>query len=355
VPSSAEPSSPVNPTEMAAVYLRGYGDFDQLDYVTDAPVPTPGPDDVLIKVAAAGINNTDINTRIGWYARDDDDGGGWAGDLGFPRIQGADCCGHIVATGANVDAKRVGERVLVTTMQRHPAGDVPWKTTVFGSEYNGGFAQYATTHHAEAFAVKCDWTDIELASIPCAYSTAENMLQRIGLGRGDTTLITGASGGVGSAAVQLAKRRGAHVIAVSGSAKAAAVAELGADEVVDRNEDLLARFGENAIDVIVDIVAGPAWQQFTRLLRVGGRYVTAGAIAGPIVELDIRDLYLKDLTLKGSTYQEEGVFENLIGYIEAGEIRPVIAATYPLSDIVDAQKAFLDKGYVGKIVLVHPT
>ena len=354
------------PTTMTAVYLTGYGGPEMLEVVHDAPVPTPGPDEVLIKVGAAGVNNTDINTRIGWYARENTGGSnataahaddqtaasGWAGDIEFPRIQGADACGQIVAVGADVDPGRVGERVLVAALQ-DAYSDGPFSCITWGSEKDGAFAQYAIAHTTETFAVDCDWTDVELASIPCAYSTAEGMLHRIELGA-ERILITGASGGVGSAAVQLAKRRGAEVVALSGSSKAAAVRELGADEVVDRDADLLERFGPESFDVIVDVVAGPFWTQATQLLRIGGRYVTAGAIAGPIVELDVRDLYLKDLTLKGSTYQPPEIFPNLVGYIERGEIRPVISATYPLVDIAEAQQAFLDKGFVGKIVLVIP-
>lgn len=355
------------PTTMAAVQLTGYGGPEQLHYRTDVPVPTPGTDELLIRVAAAGVNNTDINTRTGWYARDvtgssaDAAGGGseadgtsgWSGDLHFPRIQGADACGRIVAVGAGVADARIGERVLVSTMQTAYSGGEPFITTVFGSEHDGAFAQYAVAHAAEAHAVDCDWTDVELASIPCAYSTAENMLHRIGLGA-ERTLITGASGGVGSAAVQLAKRRGAHVTAVAATTKADDVVRLGADVVVDRDADLVAELGENSFDVVVDVVAGPVWKHVTQLLRIGGRYITAGAIAGPIVDLDVRDLYLKDLTLKGSTYQDPEVFPNLITYIERGEIRPVIAATFPLEQIVAAQAAFLDKGFVGKIVLEIP-
>ncbi len=352
------------PTTMAAVHLRGFGGTDRLEYVTDAPVPTPASDQVLIRVAAAGVNNTDINTRTGWYARDvtgssaDAAGGsqsgdeGWAGALEFPRIQGADACGRIVAVGADVDPSRVGERVIVTTMQTAYSTE-PLSTTVFGSEYDGAFAQYAVAHTDEAYAVDCDWTDVELASIPCAYSTAENMLHRIELDA-ERVLITGASGGVGHAAVQLAKRRGATVIAVAGADKADAVLGLGADEVIGRDVDPVERFGESSFDAIVDVVAGSFFGSVTRLLRNGGRYVTAGAIAGPIVELDVRDLYLKDLSLHGSTYQPPEVFANLVGYIERGEIRPLIAATYPLERIVDAQDAFVAKHHVGKIVLTIP-
>ncbi len=358
------------PQTMTAVLLTGFGGYDRLEYRSDVAVPQPASAEVLIRVGAAGVNNTDINTRVGWYSksvRDDtaaaaglgqassEADGGWAGGtIKFPRIQGADVCGHVVAVGDQVDPARMGERVIVAPMQRHPLGDQPWMTATFGSEFDGGFAQYAVTHADEAHAVNCDWTDIELASIPCAYSTAENMLTRIDLAAGERVLITGASGGVGSAAVQLAKRRHVEVIAVAGTTKSAAVSALGADRIIDRDDDPTRLLGKDSVDAVVDLVAGPNWPQLLRVLRRGGRYVTSGAIAGPIVELDVRDLYLKDLTLKGATYQHEGVFENLVGYIERCEIRPVIASTYPLADIVQAQQDFLNKQFVGKLVLVPP-
>ena len=363
-------SDPAIPAKMAAVLLTGHGGFDMLEYRTDVRVPMPDREQVLIRVAAAGVNNTDINTRIGWYSKSVtgdtgeaattvadgvDDDGGWAGKpIAFPRIQGADVCGRIVAVGADVDLDRLGERVIVATMQRAPTGDRPLVTETMGSEFDGGFAQYLVAHRAETHRIESDWSDIELASIPCAYSTAENMLQRIGVGRGDSVLVTGASGGVGSAAVQLAKRRGASVIAVSGAAKAAAITELGADRVVHRGTDLVEELGAETIDVVVDLVAGPDWPRLLDVLRRGGRYITSGAIAGPIVELDVRTLYLKDLRLEGATYQDAGVFENLIGYIERGEIRPLVAGTYPLSEIAEAQREFLAKNFVGKLVLVPP-
>ena len=354
------------PTHMTAVYLRGYGGPEQLEVVTDAPVPSPGEHEVLIRVTAAGVNNTDINTRTGWYARAvtassndaaGDDGepeaaSGWSGEIEFPRIQGADACGRIVAVGDGVDPNRIGERVIVASLQ-DAYSDEPYQCITWGSEKDGGFAQYTVAHTTETFAVECDWSDVELASIPCAYSTAENMLHRIDLAA-ERVLITGASGGVGSAAVQLAKRRGAEVVALASASKADAVRALGADVVLDRDADLIEHCGEDSFDAIVDVVAGPFWAQATRLLRIGGRYITAGAIAGPIVELDVRDLYLKDLTLKGSTYQDPEVFPNLVGYIERGEIQPMVAATYPLAQIAAAQQAFVDKGFVGKIVLVVP-
>jgi NADPH:quinone reductase-like Zn-dependent oxidoreductase len=129
---------------------------------------------------------------------------------------------------------------------------------------------------------------------------------------------------------------------------------LGVDRVVDRGADLVAELGRGSVDLVVDLVAGPDWPQLMDVLRVGGRYVTSGAIAGPLVELDVRALYLKDLTLFGCTYQDDEVFENLVGYIERGEIRPLVARTYPLSDIGEAQRDFLAKRFTGKLVLVPP-
>ena len=225
-----------------------------------------------------------------------------------------------------------------------PGSDLPLMT--FGSEYDGAFADYTVTWAEHAVRVQSDLSDVELASFPCAFSTAEGMIQRTGLGTG-RVLVTGASGGVGSAAIQLAKRRGAHVTAVTSPAKAEALRDLGADAVLGREDDL----PEGAFDVVLDLVGGPRWPLLLDALRPGGRYAVAGAIAGPIVELDLRTLYLKDLTLLGCTRQADSFFTDLVGHIERGEIRPLIAETYPLREIRAAQAAFQDKGFTGKIAL----
>jgi NADPH:quinone reductase-like Zn-dependent oxidoreductase len=160
-------------------------------------------------------------------------------------------------------------------------------------------------------------------------------------------LVTGASGGVGSAAVQLARRRGARVTALAGRAKHQAIRDLGADAVLDRNDPL----GEDRFDVVIDVVGGGTFPALLRALRPGGRYACSGAIAGPLVELDLRVLYLKDLTFFGCTVLDPQVFGDLVGYIERGEIRPVVCATFPLAEIEQAQRLFLEKHHVGKIVL----
>ena len=148
--------------------------------------------------------------------------------------------------------------------------DNPVACWTFGSECDGGFAQYAIAHQDETYAVSCDWSDAELA-IFRAYSTAENMLHRANLQAGERILITGASGGVGSAAIQLAKRRGAYVIAQASNSKASQVLDAGADEVVDRTQNLSQNLGGNSVDMVADLVAGPSWPQLLDVLRPGGR------------------------------------------------------------------------------------
>ena len=161
-----------------------------------------------------------------------------------------------------------------------------------------------------------------------------------------------ASGGVGSAAIQLAKLRGATIIAQCSPDKASALKELGAEHTVNRHDDLIQVLGMNSVDAVVDLVGGKSWPHLLELLKPGGRYVVSGAIAGPIVDLDLRNLYLKDLTLYGSTVNDPYVFENVIRYIEEGQIKPLVSQSFPLQDIKKAQNVFMEKKFIGKLVLV---
>lgn len=351
------------PEKMYGVVLTGHGGLDKLQWRDDLDVPRPGPGEVLIKVHASSVNNTDINTRTAWYSKAvrgdtasgatqgsveaDAADGGWSGEpISFPRIQGADCCGEIVAVGAGVSDSRIGERVLVRALQSTGASGGTFATWTFGSECDGAFAQYTKTFAADALPVRSNWNDTELASIPCAYSTAENMLQRIDL-KDERVLITGASGGVGSAAIQLAVRRGAYVTAMTSADKGKEILTLGAKDIIGRDDP----FPDDAFDAVVDLVVGPRWPDMISALRRGGRYITAGAIAGPIVELDVRTLYLRDLTLFGSTFQPDNTLIDVIRYIEREELRPTIAQEFKLKDLRKAQEAFLEKGHIGKIVI----
>jgi NADPH:quinone reductase-like Zn-dependent oxidoreductase len=342
------------PKTMRGVWLTGHGGMEKLDFRQDIPVPFPGPYDVLVRVSAAGVNNTDINTRTGWYSKQNgsSDDAGWTGEsIKLPRIQGADVCGHIVDAGVEVKGDRIGDRVLIEPCIREAHGRILEQPLYLGSECDGGFAEFTVVPSRHAYKVTSELSDVELASFPCAYSTAENLLTRANVTEGNRLMVTGASGGVGSAAVQLAKARGAYVIAVTSPSKSDALRKLGADETYYRDTDLVAEVGYNRTEVVIDLVAGEKWPQYLEVLRPGGRYAVAGAIAGPIVKLDVRTLYLKDLSLFGCTVLEPDVFKNLINRIEQGDVLPVVARTFALQEIREAQTTFTEKKYVGKIVL----
>lgn len=355
------------PTDMMAIVTTGNGGYDKLEY-RKVPVPQISKGEVLLRVLAAGMNNTEINTRLGWYSQSVTDStdalgieqsenqshkadGGWNEATPFPIIQGTDCCGEVVSIADDDHHHLLGKRVLVRACMRTNGFDNP-QTAWMASDFDGAFAQYVKVPASEIFAVDCEWSDAELATIPCAYATAETMLHRANCQQGDRVLVMGASGGVGSAVVQLAKLRGAIVTAVTTTNKADRVRAIGADNILDRNADLIAQAGDEAFDLIVDNVAGPSFGDMLKLLVRGGRYTSSGAIAGPVVPLDMRDMYLKDITLIGTTAWDEPVFPNLVSYIEQARIRPLLAKTFPLADIANAQEEFSQKDFVGNFVLI---
>ncbi|CUK15676.1 D-arabitol-phosphate dehydrogenase [Shimia thalassica] len=355
------------PKTMRAMVTMGHGDLDQMVLHEDWPCPEPAAGEVLIRVGACGLNNTDVNTRSGWYSKTVTDAttGGAFEDVGeddptwggapitFPRIQGADVCGEIVAVGEGVNAARIGERVITDGWLRDVDASTDMnKTGYFGSERDGGFAEYTTTLAASALAITSELSDAELATFSCSYSTAEGMLTRAQVTSADTVLVPGASGGVGGALVQLAKRRGARVIAMASEAKHTEVLQLGPDMILPRaSENLRATLGDEKITVVADIVGGPYWPTLIDVLERGGRYTCSGAIAGPMVELDLRTFYLRDLTFTGSTVITPEVMPNLVRYIENGEIKPALAASYPLVQLREAQAAFIAKEHTGNIVV----
>ncbi len=289
------------------------------------------------------MNNTDLNTRLGWYSKSNGDSSdaSWSGSaLQFPRIQGADVCGKVVAVGDQVDNNLLNERVLVEPCILEVGGkklDQPW---YFGSECDGGFAEYTVVAARHAHKINSTLSDVELASFPCSYSTAENLLSRANVCAGDVVLVTGSSGGVGSAVIQLAKARKAQVIGITSSSKSEKILNLGADHTLARDDSLVKELGRNSVDVVIDLVAGRKWPDLLAVLKPFGRYAVAGAIAGPLVELDVRTLYLKDLSLFGCTVLSKAVFSKLISRIEADEVSPLVANTFSLTQIPEAQQQF---------------
>ena len=359
------------PETMNAIVLTGHGGLDKLEFHAEWPTPVPGTGEVLIRVGACGLNNTDVNTRSGWYSKEvkeattggaydiaGEDGTWGGGGITFPRIQGADVCGRIAGLGKGVPADLLGKRVITDNWLRDPVDPLNLGAArYFGSEVDGGFAEYCTISARNVGIVESELSDAELATFSCSYTTAEGMLSRASVKAGDRVLITGASGGVGSALIQLANRRGATTIAMASSAKHREVAKLKPDHLLDRApEDLPAALagagGHDKVDVVADIVGGSYFPKLIEQIERGGHYVTSGAIPGPIVDLDLRTLYLQDLTLHGSTVLPPHVLKDVIGYIERGEIRPVLAATFKLRDFHAAQQAFIDKIHTGNIAVI---
>jgi NADPH:quinone reductase-like Zn-dependent oxidoreductase len=344
---------------MKAVLLTGHGGLEKLVYREDVPDPVPGPADVLVRVGAAGVNNTDLWTREGAYGVQDDPTkvSGWRREpLSFPVIQGADVVGTIVAVGEGVSADRIGERVIVDSALYTTNGDGLLDAGILGSERDGGFAELVALPAANAHAIDSPLSDAELASFPTAYVTAERMLRRARVDEGDTLLVTGASGGVGTGLVQLAKRRGAWVVAVVGPSKEDSIRAIGADAVIARGAPMTAaverELGGRPLNVVADVVGGDTVGELLNLLCPGGRYVVAGAIAGAMATVDLRTIYLKQLDLLGSTMGDRSDFARLLEAIESGVLKPLVAATYPLSELRRAQEDFISKRFVGKLVVI---
>jgi len=359
------------PETMRAFVLEGHGGLDKLVWHTDWPTPTPDDNQVLVKLEACGLNNTDVNTRSGWYSKAvseattggayqdiGEDDPSWGGaPITFPRIQGADTIGRVIAVGAKADPTLMGKRIITDGWLRD--WDQPDGLTVkgyFGSECDGGFAEYMVRDHRELLPIESALSSAELATFSCSYTTAENMLNRAHVGPNDTVLITGASGGVGGALIQLANRRGATTLAMASTAKHDHVARFNPTHLLPRApSDLAAALkaarGTDTVSVVADSVGGPIFPSLIEALAKGGRYTCSGAIAGPMVNLDLRTLYLRDLTFTGNTVTSLNVFPDLVRYIEQGEIKPALAARYPLSELHAAQQAFIDKKHTGNIVV----
>lgn len=346
---------------MNAVLLTGHGGPEKLIY-TQVPKPRPLTGEILIKVGACSVNNADLNIRTGWYSAKSDfqeilqdtksnqaKQVTWnQSGVKFPRIQGSDIVGKVVGVGEDVNPEILNQRIIVDPwMRTHKLAEYQY----IGSEFDGGFAEYAVVPTTNIYPINSSLSDVELATLPCSYGTAENMLTKGRVSAKDVVLIMGASGGVGTAAIQLCKIRGAQVIAIVGASKEHLAKELGADYVYRRDEQLPSNLANHEVTVSLDVAGGKYFNIAFKSLCVGGRYVSCGAIAGPIVSLDLRDLIYKDTEMMGATRFEPEVFQQLMGYIEQGLLKPPVAKVFPLSQIKEAQKFFQSKSFFGKVVI----
>jgi len=349
------------PSNMKAVVLTGHGGLDKLQYM-DYPVPEVAEDEVLIEVHACGMNNTDVWVRQGAYGTDEDPSAvaSWRRGkptLELPRIQGTDTVGKIVAVGSKIDATRIGERVILDFSIYNTETDSLADIDYIGHGRDGGYAEYCAVPAENAYRVDSNMTDAELATFCCAYMTGEHMLDRARVAAGERVLISGAAGGVGGGLIQLCRARDAIPYAITSADKTDAVMALGAEGIVTRDEgdwtaQLRSQLQGKPIDVVADVVAGPLFKDLINILRPEGRYTTAGAFGGAMVELDLRTVYLKHLEIHGSSQGTRSAFVHLLKYIESGKITPSLYATYPLSEFHRAQTDFMAKKYIGKLVVM---
>ncbi|MFF3380634.1 alcohol dehydrogenase family protein [Streptomyces sp. NPDC002680] len=371
--SSTQVNTPAVPATMRATVLTGHGGIDKLVFRDDYPAPAPAEGEVLVRVGACGMNNTDINTRTGWYdavvesavseelgiqGRSDGAASSWnSSTVDFPRIQGAAVVGHIAGVGPGGDPARIGERVIVDPSVRD--AELPLHAQLvqyLGSERDGGYADYVAVPEGNAHRIDSRLSDAELATFPCSYDTAEEMLQRARLADGETIVVTGAAGGVGTALIQLASLRGARVVAIAGAAKEKRLRALGAHEFVARESDDILReiegvIGERGAHVAADVVGGPVFDVLLKALRRGGRYTTAGAIAGPVTRIDLRDLIYKDLEMFGITNPTAATFSRLVDLIQSGRLQPLLEEAFPLQDLARGQARLLKRTHIGKLVV----
>ncbi|WP_331459406.1 zinc-binding dehydrogenase [Saccharothrix sp. NRRL B-16348] len=344
---------------MTAAVLTRHGGLDALQVRDDWPVPVPGEGEVLVRVTAAAVNNTDIWTREGAYGLPGrpEALAGWRGPLTFPRVQGGDIAGVVDAVGPGVPGELTGRRVLVDPAIYRDGGPHAPPVGLLGSEADGGFAEHVVVPADQAHDVTASpLTDDQLACLPVAYGTAMGMLERADLRAGEAVLVTGASGGVGLALVQLAAARGAHVLAVTSSAKADLVAEAGASRVVTRDVGDVAEqvraIVPSGLDAVADVAGGPDLAALLPLLRDDGRWVIAGAVAGPVVTFDLRRLYLHNIALIGSSMHTREHFAKLVETARAGAISPRVAGRHDLAAVHEAQRRFREGRHVGKIVIL---
>ena len=336
---------------MRAAVIQNHGSIEDIIFESDWPTPQPDPGQVLLKVEASALNYHDLFTLKGMPGI----------RIGFPLIMGIDCAGTIAALGEGVSGWDVGQRVVI-----HPiiTGDRPG---LIGETTNGGLAEFMVVNADQLVAIPDSISFAEASALPCAYGTAYRMMvRRANVSAGEKVLILGASGGVGTCCVQLAKAAGAEVIATASSdEKLQRLADLGADHLINYAEDdfrkvVTERFGKprvtggGGVDLVVNFTGGDTWVPALRCLTKGGRMVTCGATAGFDPKTDIRFIWTFELNIMGSNGWSIEDVRDLIGMVERGELAALVDSTLPLERTQDAFRKLEERKVFGKVV-VSPT
>jgi NADPH2:quinone reductase len=324
------------PATMTAIAIRAPGGPDVL-VPEQRPVPSPGEGEILVKVAAAGVNRPDVMQRKGLYPP----------PAGAPDIPGLEIAGVVVACGAGVKRWKIGDQVTALVI-------------------GGGYAEYCLAHEGHALPVPSGLSMAEAAAIPETFMTVwHNVFERGHLKAGETLLVHGGSSGIGTTAIQLAKALGARVIATAGSAeKCEACRKLGADVAVNyKTEDFVAatKAAGKGADVILDMVGGDYIERNYEAAAVEGRIVQIAFQASAKATVDFRRIMLKRLhhtgsTLRARSNEDKAAIARAVEatawpLIAAGRVRPVMDKTFPLADAAGAHARMESSQHIGKIVL----
>ncbi|MDO8877165.1 MAG: zinc-binding dehydrogenase [Pseudolabrys sp.] len=324
---------------MKAAVIEKQGGIENIVY-RDFPDPVVGADDVLINVKACGLNYFDIFVRRGMPGL----------PVPMPWISGADVAGVVAGVGANVKRFKVGDRVMIDPLTNEG---------MMGEEVQGGLAELCRVPQEYVIPLDPRLTFEQAATIAANYGTTYRMLFTNGdMQKGDLVLILGASGGVGTACVQVAKAHGCKVIACAGTdEKCARLKELGADETINYSNADFSReawqlSGKKGVDICVNFTGGDTWQPSIRTLKQHGKLLTCGATAGYDAKTDIRFVWQREVKLIGSNgYTIADVTRGMVDMAE-GRIKVPEYKTYPLSKLGEAEAAMESRDFFGKIVLI---
>ena len=345
--------------EMDAVVFEEHGGLDVLEHTT-VDVPEIGPEEMLVDVKACALNRLDIFVREGIPGA----------HLELPHVSGGDIAGVVEAVGDRVENVEPGDRVLVDP--RITCGECEYcrkgETNRcsddvhgnLGEEYWGGLAEYVAAPARNAIHMPDDAGFVETAALPIAYATAWRMLvSRAEADPGETALVLGASGGLGTAGVQIADYLGAEVYAATSSEeKAERARERGADHVINYEEEEFDRAIWNAtdkrgVDIVFEHVGEATWEGSIRSLTNGGRIVTCGATTGPKATTDIRYLFTREETILGSRGWQRDELETVADLVWRGEFEPAIDRTLPLEEAIEGVEAMEDRDLTGKVVITQ--
>ena len=325
---------------MRAVAIDAHGGLDQVKLRTDWPEPKAGPGQAVVTVKACGLNYLDIFVLQGMPGL----------PVTMPRIPGGDIAGIVHSVGAGVSREWVGRRVLIDPHIK-PGG-------ALGEHANGGLCERIAIEAENLIHMPAAVTFEQAASLPIAYGTAYRMLITRGrLQAGELVLILGASGGVGTGCVQIAKNLKARVIACASSPdKLRRLKELGADHVIDYTKEDFSKkawelSGKKGVDVLVNYTGGDTWVPSLRALARHGRLLTCGATAGYDPKTDIRYIWRREANIIGANGWTRGDLEALLVEVERGSIKPVIDHVFPLADSAEAMRLLRDREVFGKVIV----